>query len=51
MKDTTLAHFNQCHKLFLIVDVGPEGIGAILAQEQPDQSLRPVHSNKNIKRL
>ena len=36
MKDTTLAHFNQYHKTFLIIDAGPAGIGAILAQEQPD---------------
>ena len=43
MKGTTLAHFNQCHKTFLIVDAGPEGVGAILAQEQSNQSLRPVH--------
>ena len=43
MKDATLAHFNQCHKTFLVVDTGPEGVGAILAQEQPDQSLRPAH--------
>ena len=43
MKNTTLAHFSQRHETFLIVDAGPEGVGAILAQQQPDQSLRPVH--------
>ena len=42
-KNTTLAHFSQRHETFLIVDAGPEGVGAILAQQQPDQSLRPVH--------
>ena len=30
-------------KLFLIVDAGPESVGAILTQQQPDQSLRPIH--------
>ena len=43
MMNSTLAHFNQRYETFLIVDAGPEGLGAILAQEQPDQSLRPVH--------
>ena len=43
MKNTTLEHFSQRHETFLIVDAGPEGVGAILAQQQPDQSLRPVH--------
>ena len=43
MKNTTLAHFSQHHETFLIVDAGAEGVGAILAQQQPDQSLHPVN--------
>ena len=29
--------------MFLIVDARPEGVGLILAQEQPDQSLSTAH--------
>ena len=49
MKNTTLAHFSQRHETFLIVDAGPEGMGAILAQQQPDQSL--VHLILLVKHL
>ena len=48
MKNATLAHFSQRHETFLIVYAGPEGVGAILAPQQPDQSLRPVHFNSKI---
>ena len=53
MEDTTLAHFNHddCHKTLLIVDAGTEGVGAILAQEQPDKSLRKKNFNRNRKKL
>ena len=43
MNNSTLAHFNQRYETFLMVDVRPDDLSAILAQQQPDQSLRPVH--------
>ena len=42
-KHTTTSHFDQRLKSYLIVDDGPAGLGAILAQEQSDHSIRPVH--------
>ena len=35
-------HFNQTLPSVLIVDASPTGLGAILAQVQPDDSIRPV---------
>ena len=40
--DTVMAHFNTSLKTSLIVDAGPVGLGAILAQEQHDGTIRPV---------
>ena len=41
--DTVLAHFSAENKTYLITDAGAVGLGAILAQKQPDESIRPVY--------
>ena len=37
-----ISHYDQRLKCYLIVDAGPVGLGAILAQQQPDESIRPI---------
>ena len=41
--ETVLAHFDPKLETYLITDAGAVGVGAILAQKQPDETLRPVH--------
>lgn len=40
--DLVVAHFNSSLATSLIVDAGPIGLGAILVQKQPDNSMKPV---------
>ena len=42
-EESTLAHYNQNRETFLIVDDSPVGLGAILAQKQDDNTIRPVY--------
>ena len=37
-----MKHYDQTLKCYLIVDAGPMGLGAILAQQQLDGSIRPI---------
>ena len=41
--DLVVAHYDQTLPTSLIVDASPEGLGAILTQEQPDGKLKPVY--------
>ena len=40
--ELVMKHFDQKLKSYLIVDAGPVGLGAILAQQQLDGSIRPI---------
>ena len=41
--DLVVAHYDSALPTSLIVDASPEGVGAILAQKQPDETVRPVY--------
>ena len=41
-KDTILAFFDQSRQSHVFVDASPHGLGAILAQQQSDGSMRPI---------
>ena len=41
--DLVVAHYDSKLPTSLIVDASPEGLGAILTQKQPDETMRPVY--------
>jgi len=40
--DLVVAHFNSSLATSLIVDAGPIGLGTIIVQKQPGNSMKPV---------